>query len=228
MKPYFQDNYVTIYNADCRDVLPQLPKIDLVLTDYPYANETNYDSYTDSVGNLKRLVDDTMPFILGNSQRALITCGVANIHLFPQPDWILSWINPAGVGSSKWGFCCWQPILAYGKDPYLQNGLGRQPDIIIKNEQSPKNIPHPCPKPIDLWQLVLLRGSVSEDDIIFDPLGGSGTTCEASKKLNRKSIMCELSERSCEFAVKRLSQSVMNFDTHKEKVEQARLLETKS
>ena len=37
MKPYYQDESVTIYNADCRDVLPTLDKVDLVLTDPPYA-----------------------------------------------------------------------------------------------------------------------------------------------------------------------------------------------
>ena len=36
MKPYYQDEWVTIYNADCREILPDLPKVDLVLTDPPY------------------------------------------------------------------------------------------------------------------------------------------------------------------------------------------------
>ena len=36
MKPYYQDEYVQIYHGDCRDILPELPKVDLVLTDPPY------------------------------------------------------------------------------------------------------------------------------------------------------------------------------------------------
>ena len=36
MKPYYEDSAVTIYHGDCRDILPQLPKVDLVLTDPPY------------------------------------------------------------------------------------------------------------------------------------------------------------------------------------------------
>ncbi|KKL75251.1 hypothetical protein LCGC14_2056710, partial [marine sediment metagenome] len=40
MKPYYQDEWVTIYLGDCREILPQLPKVDLVLTDFPYANDT--------------------------------------------------------------------------------------------------------------------------------------------------------------------------------------------
>jgi len=35
-RPYYQDEAVTIYNADCRQVLPFLGKFDLLLTDPPY------------------------------------------------------------------------------------------------------------------------------------------------------------------------------------------------
>ena len=36
MEPYYEDSAVTIYHGDCRLILPQLPKVDLVLTDPPY------------------------------------------------------------------------------------------------------------------------------------------------------------------------------------------------
>jgi site-specific DNA-methyltransferase (adenine-specific) len=39
--PYYQDGDVIIYNSDCRDILPQLPKVDLVLTDPPYGITSN-------------------------------------------------------------------------------------------------------------------------------------------------------------------------------------------
>ncbi len=35
-KPYYQDEWVTIYHGDCREILPSLEKVDLVLTDPPY------------------------------------------------------------------------------------------------------------------------------------------------------------------------------------------------
>jgi site-specific DNA-methyltransferase (adenine-specific) len=35
-KPYYEDSGITIFHADCRDILPHLPKVDLVLTDPPY------------------------------------------------------------------------------------------------------------------------------------------------------------------------------------------------
>ena len=35
MKPYYEEPGIDIYHGDCRDILPSLPKVDLVLTDPP-------------------------------------------------------------------------------------------------------------------------------------------------------------------------------------------------
>ena len=36
MKPYYEDASVQIYLGDCREILPTLAPVDLVLTDPPY------------------------------------------------------------------------------------------------------------------------------------------------------------------------------------------------
>lgn len=36
MRPYYQDNAVTIYHGDCREIVPTLGRFDLLLTDPPY------------------------------------------------------------------------------------------------------------------------------------------------------------------------------------------------
>ena len=36
MAVYFQDDFTTLYNADCREILPSLSDIDCVVTDPPY------------------------------------------------------------------------------------------------------------------------------------------------------------------------------------------------
>ena len=41
MTPYNEDSAVTIYHGDCREILPDLPKVDLVLTDPPYYDVVN-------------------------------------------------------------------------------------------------------------------------------------------------------------------------------------------
>jgi site-specific DNA-methyltransferase (adenine-specific) len=38
VKPYYQDSHCTIYHGDCREILPQLEPVDLVLTDPPYCS----------------------------------------------------------------------------------------------------------------------------------------------------------------------------------------------
>ena len=35
-QPYYEDSSVQIWLGDCRDIMPTLPKVDLVLTDPPY------------------------------------------------------------------------------------------------------------------------------------------------------------------------------------------------
>lgn len=35
-QPYYTDDYVTIYHGDCLELMCELPKVDLVLTDPPY------------------------------------------------------------------------------------------------------------------------------------------------------------------------------------------------
>ena len=36
MKPYYQEDGITIYHGDCREILPVLAGVDLVLTSPPY------------------------------------------------------------------------------------------------------------------------------------------------------------------------------------------------
>lgn len=48
MKPFYQDDHVTLYNCDIREVLPDLPGVDLVLTDPPYPNNAGH--FLDGIG----------------------------------------------------------------------------------------------------------------------------------------------------------------------------------
>ena len=42
MKPYYKQDGITIYHGDCREILPTLEKVDLVLTSPPYDNLREY------------------------------------------------------------------------------------------------------------------------------------------------------------------------------------------
>lgn len=41
MNPYYSENGITIYHGDCREILPHLEPVDLVLTDPPYESEAH-------------------------------------------------------------------------------------------------------------------------------------------------------------------------------------------
>ena len=204
-KPYYETELGKLYHGDCLEIMPELEPVDLVLTDPPYANLTEYSSYTDTKDNLKKLVSGLFPAIIDISKITLITCGVGNIYLYPEPTWILSWVTLAGTGCSSWGFSCWQPVLAYGKCPYLSNGKGRRPDTFQLTRTSERN-EHPCPKPIGIMMQFIQRASLYEGDSVLDPFLGSGTTAVACERLNRKWIGIEISEQYCEIAAKRIEQ----------------------
>lgn len=63
---------------------------------------------------------------------------------------------------------------------------------------------HPAIFPLKLAEDHIHTWSV-EGDLVFDPMGGSGQTCIAAKKLNRNFLMMDISEQYCEMARKRLS-----------------------
>jgi DNA modification methylase len=42
VKPYYQDDWATIYNGDCREILPQIGPADLIFTSPPYGYQRDY------------------------------------------------------------------------------------------------------------------------------------------------------------------------------------------
>ena len=82
---------------------------------------------------------------------------------------------------------------------------------------------HPTQKPIELFEY-LIQVYSNPTTIILDPFLGSGTTAVAAKILGRKCIGIEISEKYCEIAAKRLSQSVMQLEIPKEDVKTETML----
>lgn len=213
MKPYYDEEGITIYHADCREVLPTLSGV--IVTDPPYGNLTPYESYQDTPDALASLINEVYPVMRGVADVVALTPGIGNLHKWPASTWTLCWYSGNGKGSSSWGFNTWQPILVYGPDPYLAAGLGRRPDG-FNIHLGPYNLTtertHPTPKPVQVMRWILQRVSVPDDGRTFiDPFMGSGTTLRAAKDLGRKAIGIEIEERYCEIAVKRLAQGVLQF-----------------
>lgn len=212
---YYFDESCAIAHGDCREILPHLPKVDLVLTDPPYGvslgsrknNNREREAYA-SVFDEESIIDDVLRVLnlcMSSSDRIVLTPGVRNLFKYPNPQHVGSFYYPAGSGCNTWGFSCWQPILFYGKDPY--GGKGSKPDSYASTEAAEQN-GHPCPKPIGQWKWLLSRASMPGETIL-DPFMGSGTTLRAAKDLGRKAIGIEIEEKYVKIAIERLRQEVM-------------------
>ena len=121
-KPYYNYNGITIYHGDCRDILPDLPKVDLVLTDPPYGVGFQYNGADDSRKNYEKLIADVSPWI-SRQRCAAVTPGIVNICYWPQPRWVMAWIKNNSMGASKLSGPnrvsrnLWEPVLWYGEYP---------------------------------------------------------------------------------------------------------------
>ena len=62
---------------------------------------------------------------------------------------------------------------------------------------------YPTQKPLALLERII-KGSSDQGDLVLDPFCGSGTTCLASYKLNRKWIGIDVSKKAVEIAKKRV------------------------
>ena len=210
--PYYEDDLVTIYHGDWRDLIDGL-SFDQIVTDAPYGVGLDYDVHDDSLESLDQLIDALEPHLESGGPH-LVFSGVGNLHRWPQPTWTLCWVEMAGARTGKWGFSTWQPILAYGKDPKLATGKGRHPDSIrfstggAETAQSKVFGSHPCPKPLQVMSWLLERAT-TPDSVILDPFMGSGTTLRAAKDRGMRAIGIDISESYCEIAARRMSQGVL-------------------
>lgn len=216
MKPYYDEGGITIYHADCRDVLPALPKVDLVLTDPPYG--IGYNAEEDPQSKHKFHPNRQIKSVVGDSEnfdpsRLLqIGCGRilwgANCYASRLPDsraW-LAWDKVTTNGLNlriaevefAWSDCVNRSVV----HRYLWSGGYR---VDERGESF-----HPTQKPISLMRWCMRRPGVP-GGLVVDPYMGSGTTLVAAKLEGRSAIGIEIEERYCEIAARRLSQAVFEF-----------------
>jgi len=208
--PYYDKDGITIYHGDCREILPQLPKVDLVLTDPPYGVGIDYGEAqpADLPDHIEWLAESCLPIFRSAARVVAITPGIVNLSKWRGADWCLAWTWKHTGTTGKWGFNQWGPILVWGTDPMLSAGKGRHPDVVRCSGDEPLPAGHPCPKPIRAWKKILSRLSL-DSQTILDPFMGSGTTLVAAKQLGRKSIGIEIEEKYCDIAIERLAQGVL-------------------
>jgi len=194
MKPFYQDEWVTIYHGDCREILPELPKVDLVLTDPPYYG---YGDYEWGIVDLVGLLPSVRSFIFwkGNDFPLPFTAR----HIWAKAN--------RNIGNSGEQYEEIYELMGN------TTGLVLRHAVIDSEMNAQLNgdifYNHPTQKPIKLIRRLL----VPTEGLILDPFMGSGTTLRAAKDLNRKCIGIEIEEKYCEIAARRCSQQVFDFRT---------------
>ncbi len=212
MKPYYQDSAVTIYHGDCREILPTLSKVDLVLTDPPYGigayssgtmgggvlakqsrfEATTWDTETPSAITLARII---------NSGNQAIVWGGNYFGLSPQRGWLV-WDKQNGDNYFADCELAWSNLdMAVRIFRFKWQGMlqGNMADKEVRK--------HPTQEPTPLMNWCI---GFTEAQTILDPFMGSGTTLRAAKDLGRKAIGIEIEERYCEIAARRMAQEVLD------------------
>lgn len=93
---------------------------------------------------------------------------------------------------------------ALSKYNLQKNELAVVSNIIKVSSRDEDKGLHPAQKPVRLMELLISLVTI-KDQIVLDPFMGSGTTCVAAKKLQRRYIGIDIGEKNIETANKRLS-----------------------
>ena len=218
MTPYYEQDGITIYHGDCREVLPSDARFDAIVTDPPYGIGYKSNHNSGRTGewakwcrdeNFDSIAGDDGPFDPKPWVTTLPTVFFgANYFadkLPPSRCWV-TWDKRDGMPSNDFADCemIWtnfdKPSRVYR---HLWSGLVR-----AGRENVAKSVKwHPHQKPEALLEFMILYGQI--EGVIFDPYMGSGTTLVAAKRLGRRAIGIEIEERYCEIAAKRLVQGAL-------------------
>jgi site-specific DNA-methyltransferase (adenine-specific) len=184
----------TLYNADCRDVLPTLGKVDAVVTDPPYGcGKAEWDS-----------AFPTEWYALCKADRVVTITGSAGLRdsLALVGDEFIDVIaarNLNGMTRGPLGFGNWlAAVVSRGKPRQGTNAfdfkvLGEMPD-------------HPSPKPVSYMRRLVARVA-AHGETILDPFMGSGTTGVAAVEQGLAFIGIEIDPAHFATACKRIEQA---------------------
>jgi site-specific DNA-methyltransferase (adenine-specific) len=203
------------YNADCLDILKDLPdkSVDLVLTDPPYGiNENNNKNLSRgklakpksyNPVNFDNKIPDKIYFneIKRISKNQIIWGGNYFINYLTNTSCFLVWDKRNGNNDFADCELAWTSFkTAVRKFEFLWAGF------LQGNMRKKENRFHLTQKPVKLFEWCLINYS-NENDLILDCFSGSGTTAIACHNLNRRFICIEKDKEYYE-------KSVLRYENH--------------
>jgi site-specific DNA-methyltransferase (adenine-specific) len=227
VKPYYEQDGITIYHGDCREVMGLLTGIDVVLTDPPFfMPATHYQSRanwrrtwgdTSILAIFWDVVTDGMLSALKRTGHLLTFCNHESYPVFypilyGKLDYLKSLVWDKGhVGLGRVWRNQHELIIAarWSTSTFNEDGKLRA-DVLSFSATPSQHRDHPVQKPLALLT-ELAAVTAPDGGTILDPFMGSGSTLLAAQKLNLQAIGIEIEERYCEIAAQRLSQGVLDF-----------------
>ena len=192
---------------------PEIPKVDLVLTDPPYGVKRDkgfggFGGFGEPIARTRHEDDWDADRPIAAALLACVDAGALCIL------WGGNFFADVLPRSTHWIF--WdklQTMPTFGDGELAWTNSHRKSVTKVTIEWNgllgkEKTRVHPTQKPIKLMTWCIKKYS-KEQDTILDPFMGSGTTLKAAKDLGRKAIGIELEEKYCEIAAKRCSQMTL-------------------
>lgn len=199
----------TLYLGDCREILPTLGKIDVVMTDPVWPNVSEglipgWDRPFDLFAEVAALWETTRIVVhLRSDSDPRILASIGNRYPFIAAQW-LRYAVPSYTGR----------VLGGNEIAYLfGKPIPSAPGQRVIPCMGPVVMPgdwrngHPCPRNIKhtIW---LVYWSSVPNEIICDPFMGSGTTGVACVDLNRKFIGIEIEPKYFDIACRRIADEI--------------------
>lgn len=234
MHPYYAAGNMAIYLGDCREVLPQLPRMcsGLLLTDPPYGLDyetglriaqpgRNDHLMTQIAGDGADEAADLLTETLALCRPVLTPAAI--VYIFSAPALLDTTLPIVRRLGEVVNILCWDKLNGTAGDlatTYAKQWeaiifarrarsplLGGRPrDLLRVSRGAVADYEHPNQKPISLLRSLIGRHAPAT---VLDPFLGSGTTLRAAKDLGRPGIGIDLEERWCEVAARRLEQEVL-------------------
>ena len=206
-----------LYLGDCIEIMKTLPDciVDCIIMDPPWGVD-----YQDSRESFNPKFNDEKSHVLellDNACKELKRISKPDVHLycvFGMENYIefytilfkyfqvekipLIWVkNNHTLRDFNQGYAYIYDSIFFGsnKKRLLNNSISRD----VLNYDIPTNKKHKNQKPVELLEYFILNSTV-EGELIIDPFMGSGSTCVAAKKNNRKYIGIELNQDSFNIA----------------------------
>jgi len=210
-EPHYDCDGITIYHADCRDVLPTVDPADvgLLLTDPPYGID-----YVPVKSTWAKIAGDNEPFDpapMLEYDRCVLWGANYFADRLPPGGWVIwskaqdnRWLV-ASANHRSTAEVAWTNVT---DKVLLYNCFWMGSPLYRKSERGTSL--HPTQKPVEIMRWIIERWT-DPGDLILDPYMGSGPIAAAAYQLGRRYIGIELVQEYCDAAVNRLAQPTLGF-----------------